>query len=322
MSRALRASVPLNSRCSRKCDTPDSSSGSSLAPTPTHTPAATESAVGTRSVTTRSPEGSCVTSVWGWRGPFLTARAIERRRGPQQLSGAGGGGDRRRGGHRRPTGRRPARDRGHRRPRGPRRRTPPRRRRRPGVGRRASRSSHERRAGGPLLALAAVAVGLRDLTVVADRGQADLAAVVDVVDTDLDLVAEVDHVLDPVDPLAPAQLGDVDQAVAAREDVDEGAELGDVDHPAGVDLAHVGRRRIDDEHDPLLGRLDLQAVGGADGDRADRAVVVDGDVGAGLLLDQVDDLALGPDHLTDAVDRDLERRDLRRRLAHLGPRPR
>ncbi len=46
MSRALRASVPLNSRCSRKWETPDSWSGSSRAPTPTHTPVATESAVG------------------------------------------------------------------------------------------------------------------------------------------------------------------------------------------------------------------------------------------------------------------------------------
>ena len=67
------------------------------------------------------------------------------------------------------------------------------------------------------------------------------------------------------------------------------------------------------------GLVDRAAVGRADGDRADHAVVVDGDVGAGLLLDRVDDLALGPDHLADLVDRDLEADDLRRGLADLGP---
>jgi hypothetical protein len=40
------------------------------------------------------------------------------------------------------------------------------------------------------------------------------------------------HVLDPVDALAAADLGDVQQAVAAREDVDERTELGDVHDPA------------------------------------------------------------------------------------------
>ena len=46
-------------------------------------------------------------------------------------------------------------------------------------------------------------------------------------------------------------------------------------------------------------------------------VVLHRDVGAGLLLDRVDDLALGPDHLADLVDRDLEADDLRCGLAHV-----
>ena len=104
--------------------------------------------------------------------------------------------------------------------------------------------------------------------------------------------------------LPPAQLGDVDQAVAAREDVDERTELGDVHDAARVDLADLGRGRVEDELDLAPGLGDLQAVGRADRDRADHAVVVDGDVGAGLLLDRVDDLALGPDDLADLVDRD------------------
>ena len=59
-------------------------------------------------------------------------------------------------------------------------------------------------------------------------------------------------------------------------------------------------------------------VDGADRDGADHAVVVDGDVGAGLGLDGVDDLALRPDDLADLVDRDLEADDLRGGLADLG----
>src|SRR3712207_7510257 len=58
-------------------------------------------------------------------------------------------------------------------------------------------------------------------TLFRSRGEADLALRVDVVDADLDLVAEVQHVLDAVDALAATELRDVDQAVAAREDVHE-----------------------------------------------------------------------------------------------------
>ena len=47
------------------------------------------------------------------------------------------------------------------------------------------------------------------------------------------------------------------------------------------------------------------------------AVVVDGDVRTGLLLQRVDDLALGPDDLTDLVDRDLHGDDLRRAVGHV-----
>ena len=103
------------------------------------------------------------------------------------------------------------------------------------------------------------------------------------------------------------------QAVAAREDVDERTELGDVHDPAGVDLAELGRRRVEDQ-------LDLRAWPLRPRRRRSEpivtmpthAVVVDRDVGAGLLLDRVDDLALGPDDLADLVDRDLEADDLRR----------
>ena len=44
------------------------------------------------------------------------------------------------------------------------------------------------------------------------------------------------YVLDPVDTALGVELGDVEQAITTRQDVDEGAELGDVHHLALVDL--------------------------------------------------------------------------------------
>ena len=84
-----------------------------------------------------------------------------------------------------------------------------------------------------------------------------------------------------------------------------GAELGDVYDTAGVLGPDLGGRRIEDQFDLPLGLGDLCVVGARDGHDADHAVVVDGDVGAGLALDGVDDLALRADDLTDLVDRDL-----------------
>jgi hypothetical protein len=67
------------------------------------------------------------------------------------------------------------------------------------------------------------------------------------------VVAEGEHVLDLVDALALAELGDVDQAVAAREDVDERTELGDVHDTARVHLADPGGGRVHDELDLAAG---------------------------------------------------------------------
>ena len=134
--------------------------------------------------------------------------------------------------------------------------------------------------------------------------EADLALVVDLVDADLELLAERQDVLDGVDPPAAAELGDVHEAVAPGKDVDERTELGDVHHPTRVDLAQLGLGRIDDGEDGRLGLLHPPALDRADRDDALGAVVVDVDVGAGLGLDRVDHLALGADHLADLVDRD------------------
>ena len=96
--------------------------------------------------------------------------------------------------------------------------------------------------------------------VVAGERERELARVVDVVDAHGDLVAEVEHVLDPVDALAPPELRDVQQAVAAREDVHERPELGDVHDLARVLGAELGGRRVEDELDAATGFLDRDAV--------------------------------------------------------------
>ena len=82
---------------------------------------------------------------------------------------------------------------------------------------------------------------------------------------------------------------------------DERTEVRRLDHGAEVALADLGHRRVGDLVDGLAGGLGRLAVGGTD---VDGAVVLDRQLGAGVVLDLVDDLALGPDHLADLVDRD------------------
>src|SRR3954453_7786367 len=55
---ALRVVVPLNSRCSRKCDEPATAGCSSREPTPTQMPRVADRTPGIVSVSTRSPPGS------------------------------------------------------------------------------------------------------------------------------------------------------------------------------------------------------------------------------------------------------------------------
>ena len=153
----------------------------------------------------------------------------------------------RRGRHDRRCHRRPRRrDRGHRGRWPTRRRTP--RRTTPWPRRLSSPARRPLRTSGCSSPAGDVGLGPRR-----GRGEADLALLVDLLDRHLDLLAEREHVLDGVDPLAAAQLGDVHQAVTAREDVDEGAELGDVDDAAVVGGADVGLRRVDDRQDPAPG---------------------------------------------------------------------
>ena len=71
--------------------------------------------------------------------------------------------------------------------------------------------------------------------------QANLALAVDRDDLHLDLVALLEHVLDALDALV-RDLGDVHEAVGVRQDLDEGAEVGDALDDAVVDGADLGLR--------------------------------------------------------------------------------
>ena len=106
------------------------------------------------------------------------------------------------------------------------------------------------------------------------------------------------------------------KTIATREDVHERTELGDVHNAALVYLANFSGRRVKDETDLTLGLGHSTTIGGTDADATNRAIVVDTDVGAGLLLNGVDDLALGTDNFTDLVHRDFEADDLRRSFAN------
>ncbi len=92
------------------------------------------------------------------------------------------------------------------------------------------------------------------------------------------------------------------QAVAARQDLNERAEVRDRDHLAGVDLPdlHVAREVADRPPDGL----DVVGVLAED---LDQAVVLDVDLDLHLLLEAADRLPTGADDETDLVNRNLDR---------------
>src|SRR5436190_869998 len=157
---------------------------------------------------------------------------------------------------------------------------------------------------------------------VVGQAQADAAALaVDLDHADLHLVAAVEDLLDRGRALAGRDVGDVQQAVGALGQLDEGAD----------------RRRLDDLALALFADLDLLgllpdavdqgvallAVGGVD---EHGAVVVDVDLGLELVLHAADRLAaLADDHADlrrvdlDGLDaRRVERQLAARRLDDLG----
>src|SRR5262249_49144983 len=98
------------------------------------------------------------------------------------------------------------------------------------------------------------------------------------------------------------ELRDVHQAVGARHDLDEGAEVDHAPHGAAVDLAYLGLGR--ESADAVDGLLDRVAVRGG---HQDRAIVFDVDRRARLLDDSTNRLAAGADQVADAIGLDAQR---------------
>src|SRR5439155_21464037 len=120
--------------------------------------------------------------------------------------------------------------------------------------------------------------------------------------------------LDLLDPV-PGQLGDVQQAFHAGQDLDEGPEIDDARDLAGVDLPQfrLGGDFLDDL-DRLLRRV---LVHGGD---VDPTVVLHVDLAAGPLDDRADHLAARSDHLADLVLVDANGEDARREARDAGAR--
>src|SRR5215211_131230 len=146
--------------------------------------------------------------------------------------------------------------------------------------------------------------------------EGDAVLLVDVEDPHLYAVALVHDVLDAIDALpARRQAGDVDQAVAARHQLDEGAEVRRLHDLTGVDVAglYVFGHAVDRREGILHG----DAIHPGD---EDRAIVLDGDRDAVLFLEGVYRLATRTDEEPDLVRRYLQRLDARRVVGDLGAR--
>src|SRR5919106_1205113 len=277
MSRAERFRVPLNSKCSRKCDAPARSGRSSREPMATQIPMVTERTPGMCSVTIRRPDSYSLRSITGparasgGKSPApgsRLARCVPARPGAARTAIA------------------------------------------------AVPSVPAVTAIPAIPALTAALCCRLGLSLqLLRRGgrlpfpdgtepHPELEARLDLHHDHVELVAHLHDVLDRLDPLtASPELGDVDETVDPRKDAHEGAELGGLHHLAVEDLAHLGDPGVEDLVDHLLSLLGSLATLGPD---EDGAVVLDVDVGARGGDDLVDPLPLGPDDLPDLVHGDLD----------------
>src|SRR5699024_6804290 len=105
-------------------------------------------------------------------------------------------------------------------------------------------------------------------------------------------------VLDLTDAFAVPEFRNVDEAVLARHQRDERAERSRLHDRAEEPFADLRQLRIRDRVDPVDGRFRRRTVGGT---HVNGAVVLDRNVGPGLLGNRVDHLALRPDDFADLV---------------------
>src|SRR5688572_4884146 len=138
--------------------------------------------------------------------------------------------------------------------------------------------------------------------------EVDPTLAVDLGDDNHDLVADGHDVLDGRHVVV-GELADPDEAFLAGHDLDEGAEAhdpGDLAQVEGADL-DLARQALD----PLDRLARVVAV---DRRHLDRAVVLDVDLGAGVLLDLADHRAALADDVADLLGVDLDGGDARSEL--------
>src|SRR5438445_10765776 len=131
-------------------------------------------------------------------------------------------------------------------------------------------------------------------------GKPDLPGAVHRDDLHQHLVPFLEYVLDLLHPRV-REIRDVHEAVGAREDLHERAELHDPPHRAEIGLSHL--RLLRQRADHLDRLLDTLAVRRGDGDRP---VVLDVDRRSGAGGDALDHLASRSDHVLDAAGGDSE----------------
>src|SRR5829696_6866316 len=289
--------LPLNSRCSMKCETPAWPSASSREPAPTHRPSAIERTPGIASVTTRTPASS---SVRRWRSAFT--RRSSARQGARACGAPSGS-------------------------------IAPLAAMVPTAAVAAPPVAAAPAAASPISAPATAAVAAAaaavtgadarelvrrlagDLGVVGEA-QADAAALlVDLDDPHRELVAPAQHLLDRLGAPAGRDVRDVQEAIGPLGELDERAERRGLDDLAGVlvaDLDLLGHLAdAVDERVALGARLRV--------DEHD-ALVVDVDLGVVLLAQGANRLAALADHHADLRRVDLDRADPRGVLGELGAR--
>src|SRR5450759_176260 len=142
--------------------------------------------------------------------------------------------------------------------------------------------------------------------------QVEAALAVDLGRLDHDLISDVGHFLNPLDPMV-GELGDVHEAVLVGQHFHEGAEGHDAHYLALVDPADLDL--VGQALDPVDRTLAALLVDRRD---EDATVVLDVDLRARLLGDLSNHLASGADDVADLVGVDHDRGDARRVGAHLA----
>src|SRR5918992_4508507 len=228
MSLALRVGVPLNNRCSKKCDVPASPSGSSREPTSNQNPTDAERTSRIRSVTMVTPLSSVVRcqlidapslAVASARSPLAPGPSPPFARASATVA---------------PIAVAPA------------------------------LAAAPSTGGGGARLVEGLAVS--DLTLEPrHRRERNTPGRVDLGHLDLDLVSRVDRIFDALDP-ALTELAYVHEAVTSGGDVDECTEGRRLDHGPANSLTNFGKTRVDGVLYQLGGRVRGPLVGGADPD--------------------------------------------------------